>query len=269
MYYYVDYHCHTLMSGDNSQTMEELVGSAADRGVRELCITEHFNFMPGTYCFGRFSLRDQEDKRRELASLRPGTKILLGLEMDYMPEFMPLIRQMGRDLPLDYYIGSCHMSNGKHVFSDDFYEGRSMEEAYREYFMTVAGCVRQRVFDTVAHFDWVKRKGCELYGPFDIAPFRDIIAEILRDMIDLDMTMEVSEAGLRHPPAETYPSYDILRLYRDLGGENVTYASDSHNPKQTSAHNREVYDALKQLGFRWITCYDRRRKTRKDICAGQ
>ncbi|MBR4749756.1 MAG: histidinol-phosphatase HisJ family protein [Abditibacteriota bacterium] len=265
MYYFVDYHCHTLTSGDNSQTMEELVSSAAERGVRELCITEHFNFMPGTYCFGRFSYRDHDDRRRRLASLFPDVRILLGLEMDYMPEFMPLIRQIGRDMPLDYYIGSCHMSNGKHVFSDDFFAGRSGEEAYNEYFQTVSGCVRQKTFDTIAHFDWVKRKGCEHWGPFDMAPYRDVIADILSDMIALDMTMEVSEAGLRHPAGETYPSYDILRLYRDLGGENITYASDSHSPQQTSAHNGEVYGALEQMGFRWITTFSGRQKTRRPI----
>ncbi|MBO4547671.1 MAG: PHP domain-containing protein [Abditibacteriota bacterium] len=162
MYYFVDYHCHTRVSGDNSQTMEELVCSAAERGVREICITEHFNFMPGTYCFGRFSYREEDRQRRQTASLWPGIRILLGLEMDYMPDFMPLIRQIGRDLPLDYYIGSCHMSNGRHVWSDSFFEGRPMEEAYREYFLTVADCVREETFDTIAHFDWAKRKGCEL-----------------------------------------------------------------------------------------------------------
>ena len=65
------------------------------------------------------------------------------------------------------------------------------------------------------------------------------------------MTLEINSSGLRHAK-ETYPNEWILRLYKDLGGINVTYGSDGHSYNQDAYAIDYCYDMLKNIGFKAI-----------------
>lgn len=38
----MDYHLHTIHSFDGEQTMDELCAAMVEKGVEEICITEHY-----------------------------------------------------------------------------------------------------------------------------------------------------------------------------------------------------------------------------------
>ena len=51
---------------------------------------------------------------------------------------------------------------------------------------------------------------------------------------------------------------DLLKRYRQMGGETVSLGSDSHTPDNV-ADRFDVYaDMLRSAGFRWTSHYEKR-----------
>ena len=52
------------------------------------------------------------------------------------------------------------------------------------------------------------------------------------------------------------PSFDLLKIYKDMGGELLTIGSDSHSAAQlnnTPGHFNSIYAKLPELGFKYIS----------------
>ena len=50
---------------------------------------------------------------------------------------------------------------------------------------------------------------------------------------------------------------DILKLYRELGGEIITIGSDSHKAEHLGAYIKEAGHLLKELGFQYFCTYEK------------
>ena len=64
-------------------------------------------------------------------------------------------------------------------------------------------------------------------------------------------------AGLGHPN----PHEDILKRYRELGGEIVTIGSDAHAPERIAADFDRACSILKKCGFRYHAIFRKRKPT--------
>ena len=52
---------------------------------------------------------------------------------------------------------------------------------------------------------------------------------------------------------------DILRRYRELGGEIISLGSDSHAPSKVGYGFGSFAELLKSFGFRWTAHYEKRK----------
>ena len=50
-------------------------------------------------------------------------------------------------------------------------------------------------------------------------------------------------------------------MYKDFGGEILTIGSDSHNPSQVAFKFDYVYEAAKNLGFKYVAAFDKMKPT--------
>ena len=158
-------------------------------------------------------------------------------------------------------MGSCHYCNNQVLFNHpEFFNGKTQKEAYEEYFISELDVINLNLFDGVSHFDLIKRTGGGVFGSYNPADYRDIIAECMKAIIKNDMTLEVNSSGLRHTGKDIYPNIYIIELYKDLGGKNITYGSDGHSYEQDGYELEYVYDLLKSIGFRYLVTYNRREK---------
>ncbi len=85
-----DLHVHTSLSGDGKSTLEEVVGSAAERGYAYLAVTDHAENL----AFNGVSRERLTEQRAEIDALReryPGMTVLHGSELN-----------IGRDGSVDY-----------------------------------------------------------------------------------------------------------------------------------------------------------------------
>ena len=52
---------------------------------------------------------------------------------------------------------------------------------------------------------------------------------------------------------------DILKRYRELGGEKITIGADGHKPEHIAYDFKKAEDLLTGLGFKYYTVFRKRR----------
>ena len=85
-----------------------------------------------------------------------------------------------------------------------------------------------------------------------------MIDPVLRHLISHGKCLEVNSAGLKYGLGETNPARDVLRRYRELGGELLTVGSDAHAPEHLAYDFPVVLNMLVDLDFHYYTVFSER-----------
>jgi len=112
-------------------------------------------------------------------------------------------------------------------------------------------------YSVLGHLDLVKRYTKE-QSEHD---FHDIIGEIFKVIIADGKGIELNTSGFRYGLESGMPSPDILKLYKDCGGEIITLGSDSHVASTVAYQFQESLELLESLGFQHITTFDNQKPT--------
>ena len=111
-------------------------------------------------------------------------------------------------------------------------------------------------YSCLAHLDLLVR-----YDEAGVYPFvkvKDQVAEILKLAIADGKGIEINTSSWKYGLADTQPSRDILRLYKDLGGRIITIGSDAHVTKYIGDHVKEAQAILRdEIGMKEICTFDR------------
>ena len=78
------------------------------------------------------------------------------------------------------------------------------------------------------------------------------IDDILKTIIAKDKILEVN-SSTKQLPQLCMPDVNILQRYYDLGGRKVSFGSDAHFTSRILEKRKEIVEALKQMGFTYIT----------------
>ena len=253
-----DAHVHSHFSSDGRDSVSALCRAAQASGLAGLTITDHFDLEPsdpgyGWYDFDRLE-RAVAQARREYGD---GLSLLIGAEVCFQPAFEEHIAHFLCTCPLDFVLGGVHYI--RHEFVGPEYVGHHpAAELYDGYLEAVEAMVASGLFDALAHLDGAKRYGIPAYGPFDPSPYTERIDRILRRLIAQGMALEINTSGWRQPPQAPYPDEAILRRYRELGGERITFGSDAHEAADVGSGFQRAMDLARRLGFAHLTRYVRR-----------
>lgn len=259
----IDYHMHSHWSGDSNAEIMSICEAAANKGLRQICITEHLDFEPTDISYQALDYNRCLSQIEEARNIfEDKLTICFGVEVDYQERFGARIKEFLDTKKLDYVIGSAHYIDGILLENHDkYFPGKSEKEAYRPYFDNVLKTVKTGWFDTLAHMDLCKRYGVRYYGSFDWAPYAEQINNILAAVIEQDMTLEVNTSGLRQSPGSTYPERSILELYYSLGGRRIIAGSDAHKEEDVGSDIRQTLEMIKSIGFESIDVYCNRNRT--------
>ena len=73
------------------------------------------------------------------------------------------------------------------------------------------------------------------------------------------IALEFNTAGLKYGMKQANPHLDILKRYRELGGELLTIGADGHKPEHIAWDFKKAEEILKEAGFEYYTVYRRRK----------
>ena len=259
----MDYHLHTLHSMDGRQTVDALCRSMVERGVEEICLTEHIE--PGHPSAELDKPPVWADYFADIERARakyPQLTIRAGVEIGDNPLLREQIKADMDALPLDFRLLSLHLVNGVDCYdTQDYFAGKTRAQAYREYAEAKAESILNWTdFDSVAHIGYAAKfsiyTGPERALVYEDAP--DVFDEILRHIIRNGKCLEVNTSGYAST-GDTFAHSTILKRYIDLGGELFTFGSDSHDEIRNYADIERAKDMVRALGGKYQAAFDQRR----------
>jgi histidinol-phosphatase (PHP family) len=254
----LDAHLHTDQSPDSSVPIDVYAALAVERGIPEICITDHVDFDPRdpAYEYTRFEDRERTVRAAAERWAKEGVTIRFGAELTYNRRWEDDVRAHLRRHRYDYTIGSVHDWPESPFWPSrvrSWVEGRPLDEVVAPYYDQIIGAARSGLFDTIGHLDVVKRYLHPYVTAADLAARPDLQEPALRAIVEGGVSLEVNSSGLRYPGAETYPSAAAVARYRELGGERVVVGSDAHSRGSFAARLDESYRHLQAAGFRALT----------------
>lgn len=223
-----DYHVHSSYSkdADSDATFLKYIEKAKEIGIEKIVFTDHHDIDPAHPLF-RESI-DFDQYFLDFYNVRKSTSfdMVLGVEVGYQMHVEEELKQFLNKYPFEYIVLSVHYIEQKDLYTQEYFNGKTQEEAYRIYFETCLNAIKNtKHFDTFGHLDYISR-----YSPFpdyDYCEFKDIIDQILIELIKRNKNLEVNTSGYK-TDNRTYPKKEVIDRYLELGGSNLVYGSDAH-----------------------------------------
>ena len=259
-----DCHMHSLFSADSGTPIEAMIEKAFALGLSGICFTEHLDpDYPPTPDNLSFSL-DLPAYRSKLFALRKAwmgkIDLRFGIELGLQPHLGTYFTQLLSENDFDFVIGSSHIVHGQDPYYPDFFAGRAQTDCYREYFDSILeNLAAFDACDTYGHLDYVVRYGPTRNQGFLYRDYCDVIEQILRTLISKNIALELNTGGYHYGLGEPNPCTDILKRYRELGGELITIGADAHTPDKIAFAFDRAAQVLCSCGFRYYTVSRHRR----------
>lgn len=260
-----DYHLHSSFSSDSKAPMEEMILQGIAQGLTAMCFTEHNDFdypasedtPEGSFLLNADSYLYDLLKLKE--KYQDKIRILFGVEIGLQPHLSRKNSAFIKASEYDFVIASLHICNGKDPYYPSFYEGRSVEAAYREYFEALLESLRTfSNFDVYGHLDYVTRYSPQRDAGYLYETYQELLDAILKRLLYLEKGIELNTSALASGMREPNPALHILKRYRELGGEILTIGSDAHMPSRIAYDFDRASELLKECGFRYYTTFEQR-----------
>ena len=264
-----DIHVHTSFSSDCGEPMENQIKQALSLGLDTLCFTEHMdkdypsdpakekNGMPEFWLdTGAYRAKFLELKEK----YRDRIRLLFGVELGLQPHLAAWHSSYVNRYPFDYVIGSEHNPKNRDPYYPSFFEGRSEEEAYTEYFVeTMDNLKLFSDFDSLGHMDYVVRYGQNRNKDYSYKKYGKYIEPILEHLIKNDIALEINAGGYRNGLGEPNPCKEIILRYKELGGSLITIGSDAHTTASLSYDFPRMESLLLECGFKEYAVFEGRK----------
>ena len=263
---HADMHMHTWFSTDSEACPCDMADEAVRKGLKTICFTDHFD--KDDLEWGEEGIFDVDAYFVEMQKLQEEyagkLSIRIGIELGLRTYLKDYYEELTKKHPFDFVIGSVHNvpykkdAEGNILYTDPaaekLFTDRTDKEAYRLMMETTLENVRTSdCFQTLGHLDYVVRYGKSREKEYSYTDYADIIDEILKLLIEKEKGLEVNSAGLKYGLPFAHPHPDVLKRYRELGGEIITIGADAHKPEHIAYDFAKAEEILKSCGFKYYT----------------
>lgn len=261
-----DMHMHTWFSTDSEACPCDMADEAVRKGLKTICFTDHFD--KDDLEWGEEGIFDVDAYFVEMQKLQEEyagkLNIRIGIELGLRTYLKDYYEELTKKYPFDFAIGSVHNvpykkdAEGNILYTDPaaekLFTDRTDKEAYRLMMETTLENVRTSdCFQTLGHLDYIVRYGKSREKEYSYTDYADIIDEILKLLIEKEKGLEVNSAGLKYGLPFAHPHPDVLKRYRELGGEIITIGADAHKPEHIAYDFAKAEEILKSCGFKYYT----------------
>lgn len=259
-----DCHMHSSFSGDSETPMADMIEQAVSLGLSGITFTEHLDldyppipddvdFSLDIAAYRQCLFSNQEKYKREI-------DLRYGVELGLQPHLSGQLHELLKNEPFDFVIGSSHVAHRRDPYYPEFFEGRREEDAYREYFESILeNLLAFSEMDVYGHLDYIVRYGPEKNRNFSCSQYQDILDEILRTLVQKGVGIELNSSGFHYGLGEPNPCTEIIRRYREAGGEIITIGADAHTPERIAFAFDRAEAVLQNCGFTYYTVFHDRK----------
>jgi len=234
----IDLHVHTRFSPDAEPTIEEVVKTAAKRGIKILGISDHYELGP--------TLEEAENF---------GDPLLYLEEIERVSKEYPLKVLKAVELGIQSYTDNSILNGAFDYFIYSVHEGPDFpnptepEKLWKAYLEESIAAVRTLKFPGFfGHLDFLRRF-IPGYAPLEPSPLLD---ELLRLLVKKELGLEINTSGLRREFKEVNPQPWIIERYLSFGGKYLTIGSDAHRTEDLGKGFDEALKIAKSLGVKEI-----------------
>ncbi len=257
--YLIDYHIHSRHSVDGHESVFNICKEAIAKGLSEIAITDHFDPCRfDTKCLRTYRYNNI---RRDIDSVKRlfggKIKILTGIEVGEAGEYPEAAEEI-LEKNFDYVIGSLHNIKGDRDLARITYRQENFGEIMDEYFHRLLTAAKLGFYDCIGHLDYPKRYAFLYNIKFNPKDYAVFIDEILRTVIEKGKGIEINCSGRRQEIGETLPTPEVIKRYRELGGEIITIGSDAHKIYDVGNKVNDGYVIAAEAGFKYITTFKKR-----------
>lgn len=252
-----DYHMHSKHSQDGYLTIDEICKVQIKNGFQEIAITDHVDYkFAGCH---DYVINDKE-YTRDIVEAREKYKgrleivkgVEIGLQLNTVQQNIDFVTKH----QFDFVIASVHFIKGLNLFNGDFFRNKEKEDAYGEYLQFLLDVITGFPnFNVVGHLDGVLRYPGFQDRVINMDKFSELIDRILIELIDTGRGIEVNSSGFRFGVEDTLPSLNIVKRYRELGGEIITAGSDAHQENTFGVNIEKSFRTIKAAGFDYISLF--------------
>lgn len=254
-----DYHIHSVNSSDSETRLAAACEAAIVRGMGEIAFTDHADFGPDDVPDYFHPVEYLAAIERCRARYEDRLTIRAGVEMSEPHIFVQQLEDVLAAGEFDFVIGSAHYAVGMQAgWKPAFFE-QPLRQGYEAYFQQVVRLAEEGDFDVLGHIDLIKRDAFKFGQPYDgPEPYADLIRTALRAIVERGKGIEINTSPLRLGLSEPCPSLEILRWYRELGGEILTFGSDAHTADDIGAGFDVAIEMARTAGFTRVARFENR-----------
>lgn len=265
--YLADYHMHSKYSFDGHEEIMDICEEAVRRGLDEIAITDHYDMFKDKQ-YERYINLDQlyKDIARAKETYKGRLIVKSGIELGQPHIALKESQDFLAKYDLDFVIGSVHnLEDALDVGEYDF-RVKDINMLYLTYLESLIEMTMQCDFDVVGHITYPMRYLYEQLKVYpDMTLFRESIKKLYKLLIESGRGIEVNASGFFQAIGTSMPDLDLVKLYKECGGEIITVGCDAHYLRHVGCAVKLGLEVVKDAGFKYITTYENRKPQFKRI----
>ena len=255
-----DQHVHSKYSADSNQILEPYIKKAIDKGCKYFVTTDHLDF--DLTEFKEDWTVDYEGLKKELKEYQyiyPNITFLLGIEFGYRRDHLDKINNQLDSENFDLVNMSIHDVKGIDFYWSKYFIENGIEETINKYFDEMIYATETfDNFDVLSHIDYGFKTIYEMDNTYVISKYEDKINRVLKNLIAKWKALEINTKVQETINNDNHVRY-ILRLYKSLGGKNLTLSSDSHSVNRYLSSFDKYKQIIKEEGFDYLVYFIKRK----------
>lgn len=252
-YIMYDYHIHSAFSQDSHQSIEQICEKAVELGLKEIVITDHVDkgvLGQPIFNYEKYS----EEIKKVIHKYKKDISVKTGIEIGIQKGCIEDMNDLIKNNYFDFIILSVHWIDNVDI--SELFENSTQKEIYNYYLNNLLRMVTEyQGYNVAGHIDIISRYSPSSDRKLRLEEYQDILDKILLTIINNNKGIEVNTSGYRYGLGDMHPSKEIIKRYRELGGEIITAGSDAHKVEHIGYRIDEVYEFLKDIGFKYITTF--------------
>ena len=258
-----DYHIHSNKSFDAAPntSIESILKVAVNRGLNEIVLCDHYDVnwvITGENPDIDFhdslnQITAAENKYRDKSN---NINFLLGIELGQPNQFPEKANEVLNNNDFDFILCALHNARDEQDFYYIDYKNiniLNLIKIFEKYTTELCELANWGSFHSLAHITYPVRYFIQNNIHIPMEKYNDLYKKLFKILIHRGIALEVNTSGLRKKINQLSPSYELLKLYKETGGELITVGSDAHNTSDIYSGIPYACERLLNLGFKYIS----------------